>query len=162
MGSTLPCRQVPTGTCSLAEAEEGANTARQAQATAFGWSPTPWYCLTGRNSIKLPCLWKRNTQLHTLVCSTLFIDVGVHWGWPDLWLISTTLCSSKSVCIQVIAEQQGAMLSDCACKSRYLMAAPGISGHLHTASVDICRHTCITFELSCLILEVRLKELSIS
>lgn len=122
----------PFGTCSLAEAEEGANTVGQAQVTASGWSPTPWFCLIGINVMKLPCLWKRNMQPHTVVYSTLFIEVGVHWGWPDLWLISTTLCSSKSICIQVNAEQQGAMLSNCACESGYLVAAPGISGHLRT------------------------------
>lgn len=130
----------PVGTCLLAEAEEGQNTVGQAQVTTCGLSPIPWYCLTSVNVMKLPCLWKSNRQPHPFTHSVLFIEVIAHWGWPDRGLVSTTLCSSKRVCIWDATQQQGAVLGSCACKSRYPMAAVGVSGNPCAASGDICRH----------------------
>lgn len=80
----------PVSTCSLTEAEEGANTA---QMTSCGLPP-PWYCLTEASS----SVEKEQAASPAHLLCTIEV-VAVHRGWPSLWLISTTLCNSKKICI---------------------------------------------------------------
>lgn len=157
MWSILPCRHLLTGRSWGRYKHSRASSGGNLWLVSYSMMPSNW-CKCDEAS---PSVEEEQAASPThLLCT-------IYWGccplsWPDLWLISTTLGSSKRICIWDIAQQQGGMLGSHVCNSRYLMAAPGISGHLCTASGDIHRHTHTIFELPGLVIEVRVKVLSIA
>lgn len=155
MGSALPCSHSLTGRSWGRCKHSGASSGDNLWLVSYSMILSHW-CKHDEASLSV----EESRQPHPLIYSALFIEVIVHWGWPELWLISNALCSSKRICIWDVAQQQGVMLGSCACKSRYIMAVPGVSGHLCTALGDIHRHP--TFKLPGLVTEVRVKVLSIA
>lgn len=136
------------GSCSLAKAEEGVNTA---QVTACGLFP-PWYCLT---EASLHVEEEQAASPAHLLCT---IEVVVHWGRPGPRPISTTCAAAKgSVSGMLYSGKEH-------CWAVVLAKPHGSTIHFRTSLHSIGEQTQAYLhysELPGLVIEVRVKVLSV-